>query len=1654
MQLVDIILDKRISCTFIDDTNVENVIFCRPLEESLNNISLITTKDNEFIHNYLEESTGNYLVTNVFLDDGTVYEDVRFRLVTIEEGRELPASTINLSTLGLPSATDVLPPSRLIEEEYNLTLENAEENDDFSVIYDVPEVVDNTEIVQKIKSLESKLVTEQQKLEQEKIKLNKERITLENERRLSKALEDYKAELLQETFLVSNHQKELLEKSIQDLSKSFQEQFDSQQINVEKYLDTLSLANLEEVKKYQDIQVGKIKDQINNLLSERQDENALTTDKLLLERTSELESIFTEKLITELEDHKRNVKTEIDGINNALDNLIGEKLQENNDKVDRLLVNRAGVLQDQFNEKLTKDLTDHKNSLFNEFKTVSTETSSLLFTEKTEELNNALTIVLDEHKKNLNTTVTSKINEIGSTVNNFKTEIDGKLPQLDETIKEINKRIQTLVIEKKNVQVLADDARKYTDTKVAQASEEMMNYARRILDLGGGGGSVAVQFANGGTMNGNLNVTGQYLSGGVDLATIFSGGGGGNTSVNALVISTSANWNTAYAVATTYQNASGSFATNTLLQSTSALLTPLTTTNTLTGSLYSTLQSTSALLTPLTLTNTLTSQLVLNSTLNSLSGNWQSTYTTVSSNSSNWQTGYNNAIYNVNGTANQITVTPAGNNTGNNSVTVSLPSSVNVSTLNVLNSLNVAGSANFYNTNNLNVSSNIIYYGEGNTGNTLDLGLVTHFVGNLYNGQNKYQHTGLVRKAGQNSPSIWTLFSGLTTEPGDVNSGINWSDPYLTLDTLSANVLGNLSGSYVTVGGGNSNQWNSAYASTTALNTNFSKLSTQAYSLNVNNNILPSYTGNSFTGNVFSFGTQTNAILAGTGNNIMVAESDGGHTDTTVILNGTNNYTSVNSSTIKDSILFGNGNKLNTDSGYSGLFTSIIGGFQNTTSNSGYKSAISNTFNFGANNIICTASDGNSNIINNSNILGSNNSICASNSIAVNNSNILGGNNKICNLSNVYILGSNIAASCANYTYVNNLSSQGSINALGGNSNQWNSVYTTVNANSATSWSYQGTDLKALSGNWQSTYNTVSSLSANWNSAYQSTTALNTTFSKLSSQAYTYNTSTSSVVPSIFKNTNSGVYNIILGGANNSTLGSSNALLNTFSSTVTAVTGHCDASSAAATFGTPPYISTNNIIGGGNNNRIYGCAIATGYYDPGPCTTIPIAGCSIVKSNSIINGCNNLITQPKSTLSSYYTVPATYAGTVSILGNTIINGCSNNIGSCFSTITNGLSNIACIGGNHAFIGSGICNTTSGIYNIVGAGRCNTSSGNYSSIINGACNIASSSYSTIVGGCKNNTNGLANTFILGSNIKASCANFTYVNNLSSGGKLYGDGTNITNVQNIIFTTQDNSSLSAPISNIARNIKPACYSNSNIDSGYYSSIITAGTNNCLCGGATYGDGRGSYGNHHIIIGGNSNLICHTDFCGSAGFDYNTIGNGGSNKIIGTSSGYYNSQICHWVGSYYGSSNNSIINGNCNVIKAVGITNSGTYLNNYSSIINGVCNCIQTGTSNDASYSSIIGGCKNSIYGTYNTIAGGCNNALSGTNSFILGSNIKTNISNYTLVNNLSSQGILGGNNLTLANATLSSTLINPLTAGPLLILNINGVNRAIQLWDFTT
>ncbi len=81
------------------------------------------------------------------------------------------------------------------------------------------------------------------------------------------------------------------------------------------------------------------------------------------------------------------------------------------------------------------------------------------------------------------------------------------------------------------------------------------------------------------------------------------------------------------------------------------------------------------------------------------------------------------------------------------------------------------------------------------------------------------------------------------------------------------------------------------------------------------------------------------------------------------------------------------------------------------------------------------------------------------------------------------------------------------ISTSGGTSNNWNSTHTTVLANSATTWNYQGTDLKELSGNWQNTstnvqsnsgnyedtFTTVQSNSGNWDEAYNISTEYQST---------------------------------------------------------------------------------------------------------------------------------------------------------------------------------------------------------------------------------------------------------------------------------------------------------------------------------------------------------------------------------------------------------------------------------------------------------------------------------------------------------------------------------------------------------------------------------
>ena len=92
-----------------------------------------------------------------------------------------------------------------------------------------------------------------------------------------------------------------------------------------------------------------------------------------------------------------------------------------------------------------------------------------------------------------------------------------------EEIINVKTDIPAIAEARSNVKTIKKDIEKAVSERF---TNEMMSI-KRLIEMSSGGGSVAVQYANGGTMNGDLNVTSNILSGGVNLNELFGGGGTG-----------------------------------------------------------------------------------------------------------------------------------------------------------------------------------------------------------------------------------------------------------------------------------------------------------------------------------------------------------------------------------------------------------------------------------------------------------------------------------------------------------------------------------------------------------------------------------------------------------------------------------------------------------------------------------------------------------------------------------------------------------------------------------------------------------------------------------------------------------------------------------------------------------------------------------------------------------------------------------------------------------------------------------------------------------------------------------------------------------------------------------------------------------------------
>jgi len=81
---VQFIIDKRIPLKLLQVDNGQNVIYCKKFKEDLFDSGIFSTREKDFVHNYITENDQKYIVTDVSDPEGKTYKNVKFKIVINE----------------------------------------------------------------------------------------------------------------------------------------------------------------------------------------------------------------------------------------------------------------------------------------------------------------------------------------------------------------------------------------------------------------------------------------------------------------------------------------------------------------------------------------------------------------------------------------------------------------------------------------------------------------------------------------------------------------------------------------------------------------------------------------------------------------------------------------------------------------------------------------------------------------------------------------------------------------------------------------------------------------------------------------------------------------------------------------------------------------------------------------------------------------------------------------------------------------------------------------------------------------------------------------------------------------------------------------------------------------------------------------------------------------------------------------------------------------------------------------------------------------------------------------------------------------------------------------------------------------------------------
>ena len=403
------------------------------------------------------------------------------------------------------------------------------------------------------------------------------------------------------------------------------------------------------------------------------------------------------------------------------------------------------------------------------------------------------------------------------------------------------------------------------------------------------------------------------------------------------------------------------------------------------------------------------------------------------------------------------------------------------------------------------------------------------------------------------------------------------------------------------------------------------------------------------------------------------------------------------------------------------------------------------------------------------------------NVVSGNNSGILGGLNNSVSGCNSFAIGSGIIATTPDYTFVNNLSSLGTVNALSGymriisvgREGIGDQLSNTVGQFFSNEGTFSQINHQNVCNGANASTDYIATADNGNDSCYYADLGINSSFYSNSAyditgpnDAYLF---THGCNLAVGTTGDTGDVIIHTGGsrAQNermrvTSLGNVGIGTSTPGSTLTVI-GNISAT------GTVCYSNPIYCVGAAPNSIVpaNGSNTSSGYY------SVVLGG-----SQNIATGANSVIGGGfiNCAIADYSVVGGGRLNN-SLGNNTFVGGGdSNTTASSYSSILGGRCNEITSNSGYSVIGGGQNNTVTGIGSVINGGTSNTVSSNYGIIVGGNSNsiCTGASGSFIAGGCNNQVCATANnSFILGSNLQAIEPNYTYVNNIVSQGNVCGN-----------------------------------------------------------------------------------------------------------------------------------------------------------------------------------------------------------------------------------------------------------------------------------------